>query len=347
MIVAFLQRPTSTSRGVASLMIIRRQQQTLASSSFSSSFSLRLSSSDSSSPSDNSSSTSSSSFRNHLLPVVDLTKDDNGGLLRNRFFALRHGQSLANVAGLIASNPDIACKNYGLSDVGKKQAEEAGKTLIDAYLNAQQIQPTTTSTETEISEDSSSQSPAGIVIVSSDLLRAKETAQIVADTIKLYNDNNINEREDCRPVRIPLLVHNDSDENNDVSTSSVTIDIRLRERGFGDWDGGNDIHYNDVWKEDAIDPYHTKNNVESVWSVIDRSTRCVIDLDNQKSENLVHLKNDDSNKENDNQHGYYWIICVAHGDVLQILQTAFNKNIDPSQHRSIQHLETATLRSLL
>ena len=139
------------------------------------------------------------------------------------------------------------------------------------------------------------------------------------------------------------------------TSSSITIDIRLRERGFGDWDGGNDIHYNDVWKEDAIDPYHTKNNVESVWSVIDRSTRCVIDWDknDQKSiENLVAVHCDDKEKENEHeiqqQHGgYYWIICVAHGDVLQILQTAFNKNIDPSQHRSIQHLETATLRSLL
>ena len=97
--------------------------------------------------------------------------------------------------------------------------------------------------------------------------------------------------------------------------------------------------------------------MESVWSVIDRSTRCVMDWDSndQKSgKNLVVVQWDDNNKENEvenenqQQHGgHYWIICVAHGDVLQILQTAFNKNIDPSQHRSIQHLETATLRSLL
>jgi len=77
--------------------------------------------------------------------------------------------------------------------------------------------------------------------------------------------------------------------------------VRERERGFGDWDGGNDIHYHDVWKEDAIDPYHTKNNVESVWSVIDRSTCCVIDWDknDQKSggENLVVVHCDDKNKE--------------------------------------------------
>ncbi|OEU18346.1 phosphoglycerate mutase-like protein [Fragilariopsis cylindrus CCMP1102] len=279
------------------MIIIRQQQQhklaSSSSSSLSSSFSLRLSSSDSSIPSVNNSSSStssSSSFRNHLLLPINsdlaTNKDTNNGgqlqLLRNHFYALRHGQSLANVAGLIASNPNIACTNYGLSDVGKKQAKEAETSDDDS--------------------SSQSQSPTGIVIVSSDLLRAKETAQIVADTIH-----------------------------------SITIDIRLRERGFGDWDGGNDIHYNDVWKEDAIDPYHTKNNVESVWSVIDRATRCVIDWD----------KNDQKSGKNLGPGGYYWIICVAHGDVLQILQTPFNKNIDPSQHRSIQHLETATLRSLL
>ncbi|KAG7344413.1 histidine phosphatase superfamily branch 1 protein [Nitzschia inconspicua] len=103
------------------------------------------------------------------------------------------------------------------------------------------------------------------------------------------------------------------------------MDTRLRERYFGEWDLHSDQHYHDVWKDDATDPSHTVKNVESVWGVTDRATRCVLSWD-------ATLQN-------------HWIVCVAHGDVLQILQTAFSK-MDPSQHRSLEHLETATLRPL-
>jgi hypothetical protein len=39
------------------------------------------------------------------------------------------------------------------------------------------------------------------------------------------------------------------------------------------------------------------------------------------------------------------VVLVAHGDVLQILQTAFAR-VDVTRHRSIEHLPTATLRAL-
>ena len=63
-------------------------------------------------------------------------------------------------------------------------------------------------------------------------------------------------------------------------------------------------------------------------------------------DNDNNFNNDIGQQQEQQQEQHYWIICVAHGDVLQILQTAFNKNMNPSQHRSIQHLETATLRPL-
>jgi broad specificity phosphatase PhoE len=40
------------------------------------------------------------------------------------------------------------------------------------------------------------------------------------------------------------------------------------------------------------------------------------------------------------------VVLVSHGDVLQILQTAF-EGLDPSKHRSIPHLPTAELRQLM
>ena len=38
--------------------------------------------------------------------------------------------------------------------------------------------------------------------------------------------------------------------------------------------------------------------------------------------------------------------AIAHGDVLQILQTDFS-GVDVRQHRSLEHLQTATLRELV
>lgn len=198
--------------------------------------------------------------------------------LANTFWALRHGQSEANVQKRIASNPDVACTKYGLSEVGWKQAGQAGKDVVDEY---------------------GSSSCAGVAIVSSDLLRARETAQAVQTQI-LEND-------------VPLY------------NSQVNLDVRLRERSFGDWDETSHDNYHKVWQDDTMDPSHTNHGVESVHSVMERATSCVLEWDER-------LEN-------------HMIVCVAHGDVLQILQTAFEKK-DGSLHRSLPHLETAKLRRL-
>jgi probable phosphoglycerate mutase len=220
----------------------------------------------------------SAAFRNQL---------EESSSLNNDYFALRHGQSLANVAQIIVSNPEIACHNYGLSEVGKEQAKTAGATVVQHYTQSSHPQ----------------NYYKGVLLLSSDLLRAKETAEIVAEalqaaSIPLYYDNH----------------HND-----------VVIETRLRERGFGAWDGGSDKHYPDVWKDDAMDPTHEIQGVESVLSVMDRATQCIREWDTLVQNHMV--------------------ICVAHGDVLQILQTAFTK-LDGSKHRTLEHLETATLRRL-
>ena len=65
--------------------------------------------------------------------------------------------------------------------------------------------------------------------------------------------------------------------------------------------------------------------VESVDSVMNRTTECILDWDTRLQNHLI--------------------ILVAHGDVLQITQTAFAK-MDGSKHRNLDHLETATLRAL-
>ncbi|GAX17083.1 hypothetical protein FisN_5Hh469 [Fistulifera solaris] len=211
---------------------------------------------------------------------LSLTQDEtscnllhNRSALCNTFYALRHGRSLANEAGIIAASPDVACSMYGLSSEGFEQAKRAGGQLLSASEGQK------------------------VTLVSSDLLRAVETATTVQKSLQ------------------------------DAGCAvELTLDPRLRERGFGIWDGQSDSNYPRVWKNDEIDSSHTIDGVESVDSVTQRATSCVIDLDKIYSGNHV-------------------FVLVAHGDVLQILQTAFLKR-QGKFHRQVEHLETAQLRLL-
>lgn len=186
---------------------------------------------------------------------------------------------MANEAKIISSSPDVATVQHGLSDVGQDQARKAGKDVVE-YFNQHNYN--------------------GILILSSDYKRARETAEIVAEC--------------CQQHDIPIY------------SDKVILETRLRERWFGNWDGGSDSHYNDVWKDDEVDSSHTIENVESVDDVMNRTTSCILEWDSTVTNFLILL--------------------VAHGDVLQITQTAFAK-VDGTCHRTAcQHLETATLRPL-
>ncbi|CAE7606195.1 gpmB [Symbiodinium sp. CCMP2592] len=71
--------------------------------------------------------------------------------LRHRFFALRHGESKANVAKIIISDPKVGTKKYGLTKAGSRFIKSAS---------------------------------SRVVIVSSDFSRARETAQVFAKTLR-------------------------------------------------------------------------------------------------------------------------------------------------------------------
>jgi glucosyl-3-phosphoglycerate phosphatase len=230
---------------------------------------------------------------NHLVELYENENVQRPHLLQHDYFALRHGQSEANVAGIIASDPNVACQKYGLSDTGRMQARKAGQEVLQQFLRG---------------------GYHSLVLLSSDLLRAYDTACVVQDVIRQYNDNNAN------------MTHN----GVPMYQNQVVREVRLRERGFGDWDGTTDENYARVWQDDAANANHTNGNVESVHSVMGRVTRCVRDWD-------ATLEKIDDKKR--------MVVLVAHGDVLQILQTAFAQ-WPGTQHRQIAHLETATLRPL-
>jgi broad specificity phosphatase PhoE len=217
----------------------------------------------------------SSSSSNALLELPKLSM---------QYFVLRHGQSLANVEGIISSDPSISTVQHGLSEAGQAQARRAGQDVCQQLAGKR------------------------VAIWSSDFLRARETAQHVADAI--------------------LKASHTHEHEHGVSLyqDQVLLETRLRERFFGTLNGGPDSEYPSVWKYDALDSAHEEFGVESVDSVMTRTTQLVTELNAYDQEVDA-------------------CILVAHGDVLQIIQTAFQK-WDGRYHRQLPHLDTAVLRPL-
>lgn len=142
------------------------------------------------------------------------------GPLCGQYFVLRHGRSIANEQGLIVSSPRDGVDHFGLTEAGIDEVRATAK------QNRPQLEPVAR-------------------IYSSDFLRARETAEIVAESLKV-----------------------------DIEIASA-----LRERSFGDWDGKSNENYQTVWEADAVDASHQKWSVESVSHVADRTMDLVTDID--------------------------------------------------------------------
>lgn len=80
--------------------------------------------------------------------------------LKNTYYALRHGQSMANVQNLIVSHPDNGIGDFGLSETGREQVEKA----FGQWPDARCLGPETR-------------------IFSSDFLRTRHTADIAAKAL--------------------------------------------------------------------------------------------------------------------------------------------------------------------
>ncbi|KAJ3109649.1 hypothetical protein HDU97_003125 [Phlyctochytrium planicorne] len=211
-----------------------------------------------------------------------------------RFFALRHGESVPNIKGLIVSSPGIGTlPENGLTESGRHQASKAGAALADVL----------------ISLAANSTLPIHLSIISSDFSRALETAaiafQVSFEALKPRHDFD---RFRLYPVR---------------------TDIRLRERFFGDFDGGPNTKYEAVWDADVQEGPFDFFRVESVDSVARRTLELVKEVRKDAVEDVEHV-----------------VVFVSHGDSLQILQTVF-EDVSPRIHRSLPHLSTAELRELI
>jgi probable phosphoglycerate mutase len=189
-------------------------------------------------------------------------------MLSSSFCLLRHGQSEANVKRLIASSPAAAREAFGLTTVGREQVRES---VIAARAG-------------EIL-------PQHCHVISSPLLRARESAAIAAE----------------------------------VLGTTVRVDPRLAERGFGQFELGSDEHYERVWLEDRADPAHEKWGVESTTAILERVTALLRELHEVDGTGT-------------------FVLCT-HGDVASVLLCAAN-GLSLSKHRDVGAMANGEVRPL-
>jgi probable phosphoglycerate mutase len=162
---------------------------------------------------------------------------------------------MANVQGIMSSDPAISTVDHGLSDLGREQARTSAREACASQL----FQPR-------------------VAIYTSDFLRARETADILSHEIE--SDGR------CQ-LHGPAPVHA----------------TPLRERYFGELNGGTDKDYPRVWAHDAVSEHHQEFGVESVASVLKRTTEFLCEVDA-----TLPVGAD----------GPWSVILVAHGDTLQV-----------------------------
>lgn len=257
---------------------------------------------------------------------------------KNDFFALRHGRSIANEQQLIVSRPPLAVAEYGLSEAGKAQA--AAVRIPPPPTTPAAKNPANAKDVADGADDAGvvveEECDRPVILIASDFRRAVETAEIVQRTILTTSapKTTTTAHEDEQEGRIPRRTR----------PVRLHYDVRLRERDFGRYDLTSDANYHIVWAHDvatAGQPEETTDDdsddddgVESVESVLRRGRECM--------------------QEWNDVYDNCYIVLVAHGDVLQILQTSFTDDesyrgipMAPHQHRSLPHLETAVPRLLV
>lgn len=137
--------------------------------------------------------------------------------LRNRYIAVRHGESEANVAHLISSDPKMGIDRHGLSPHGRIQVAENSKIFLQ----------------------NSNPSEKCYVIVSSDFRRARETAEILAshlpNTPSIQFDPRLRERyfgiyDNTSDENYHLIWKNDEENPEKNLDDQVESVEKVRER---------------------------------------------------------------------------------------------------------------------
>jgi broad specificity phosphatase PhoE len=185
-----------------------------------------------------------------------------------RVFVLRHGRSLANEQGVIASRPTNALGAFGLTSRGREQVL---RSIAQARSRNALAPP--------------------VFLVSSPLLRARESAEAAAELLGV----------------------------------APSVEERLTERDFGDFELGSDRLYARVWDADLHDPGHHRWGVESVTDVLRRAGSVVAEATRAE--------------------GAATVVVCTHGDVASTLLCAA-AGAPLGRHRQVGALRTGALAAL-
>lgn len=220
--------------------------------------------------------------------------------LRHRYFSLRHGESEANVAGIIIGDPEVGTQRYGLTSRGREAVVVAAEKFASSVLGL-----------TAGSEDAGPTQLPRIHIYASDFVRTQETAKIFATALgQLFRARALPDKGlDPRPTPA------------------------LRERQFGELEGGPNTRYDEIWAVDLKDPSSRPLGAESANAVRARTADVVKSIESEApgpEEGIGAAP---------------LVVLVSHGDALQLLQTAFLGK-SAAEHRSLEHLNPADLREL-
>ncbi|CAG8549299.1 10589_t:CDS:2 [Acaulospora colombiana] len=283
-------------------------------------------------------------------------------LLKNHYILLRHGQSKANVAGVVVSKPENGCApasltgfspgscddngGWGLTELGKEQAKNAARNILEYLLTSHRISGDT--------PEPSREPDLVLKIYTSPFSRALETASIVHD----YFSNYIQGSEgDLTSANAPRHI---------VLCPTVTTVQDLRERNFGIYEFKTSREsYNKVWEldnaiecRDEDDGYddilkrYIEVEVENCQQVQARMCGVVrkieLNFDFKETENIGQEDPEritDGRREtgSKNEPTESVAILVGHGDPLKILQASF-EGMKPTAHRKLSYLGNAEWR---
>jgi len=143
-------------------------------------------------------------------------------ILKNKYFGLRHGESQANIQGIISSDPLVGSTSHGLTSSGRVQARRAATSIIES-VGRERI--------------------SDVLFLSSNFTRARETATECITALQNIFSFELRDIDDNQVSELALSY---------VNSLSVIIKDELRERYFGNYDGKVLINYNRVWPIDMV-----------------------------------------------------------------------------------------------
>lgn len=162
--------------------------------------------------------------------------------LKNTYYLLRHGQSTANVEGIISSARSLAYSDkHGLTPLGYEQGVASSQQLLNLM-------------------EQESAHKKRLVMISSPFARARQTAEACLEGLR---------SSPRRPVDLT------------IDTDVPLLDKRLMERFFGRLDDEAIYTYAYVWPVDKFNVTHTAFGVESVAAVATRLRELIVSLEDQ------------------------------------------------------------------